>query len=537
MGYKYQLGIDDSCVYSNAAGSPTINLTNAPTYLSGNVVYPWCFSVNDNTWHFIDLDSVTTTTLTVSPAITSESASLVINYNGPTAGAIPSGSVTSSAGSVVYGSGTDGNAHPIGATQNLDGTWSLQTDTELVLSGDLIVSNVMVYSRDGTSASLRYGRVSNQDALYVTSSYSYPVYASIMSGAYAAAVDSVNDLHVYDTRVSGSVVTSSLIISGSIKANSDVTVASAALVSGSVRVNSDVTVATAALISGSVVANTNANLASNVLISGSIVANTNATLASEALISGSIVANTNATIAAEALTSGSIVAGFSASLNFDKLNLLYTMFPYQLGVDEGSYANDASDTVVDVFGTTAITGSTICPWVFNTTDLTWHQVTLGTVTTSSFTVAPAIGTATASLVVRFNKSKKGYNSAADGYQVYNLNPEYAHQNGPATLITESNGAMGLTTSSDIPLPTYSRFAIQFSRMNGVTASLSATMSSDATPSVVDFYPITEELYGSSLINSDCYLVRSEMFKATKIRLNYYKTNATNTCLVRYWLWT
>jgi len=519
MGYKYQLGIDDSCVYSNAAGSTTINLTNAPTYLSGNVVYPWLLDVNDNTWHFIDLDSVTTTTLTVSPAITSESASLVINYNGPTAGAIPSGSVTSSAGSVVYGSGTDGNAHPIGATQNPDGTWSLQTDTELVLSGDLIVSNVMVYSRDGTSASLRYGRVSNQDALYVTSSYSYPVYASIMSGAYAAAVDSVNDLHVYDTRVSGSVVTSSLIISGSIKANSDVTVASAALVSGSVRVNSDVTVATAALISGSV------------------VANTNATLASETLISGSIVANTNATLAAEALTSGSIVAGFSASLNFDKLNLLYTMFPYQLGVDEGSYANDASDTVVDVFGTTAITGSTICPWVFNTTDLTWHQVTLGTVTTSSFTVAPAIGTATASLVVRFNKSKKGYNSAADGYQVYNLNPEYAHQNGPVTLITESNGAMGLTTSSDIPLPTYSRFAIQFSRMNGVTASLSATMSSDATTSVVDFYPITEELYGSSLINSDCYLVQSEMFKATKIRLNYYKTAATNTCLVRYWLWT
>ena len=537
MGYKYQIGVDDSCVYSNAAGSTTINLTNAPTYLSGNVVYPWCFSVNDGTWHFIDLDSVTTTTLTVSPAITSESASLVINYNGPTAGAIPSGSVTSSAGSVVYGSGTDGNAHPIGATQNPDGTWSLQTDTELVLSGDLIISNVMVYSSDGTSASLRYGRVSGQDALFVTSSYSYPVYASIMSGAYAAAVDAVNDLHVYDTRVSGSVVTSSLIISGSVKANSDLVVSTAALISGSIVANTNATLASETLLSGALVANTNVTVAAEALVSGSVKTNTDVTVATSALISGSIVANTNATLAAEALTSGSIVAFASESFNENRINILYSMFPYQLGVDEGSCANNASSTTVDIFGTTAITGSTLCPWIYNATNLTWHYANLSTVTTSSFTVSPAIGAATASLVIRFNKSKKGYNSAADAYQVEVLNPEYGHQNGPTTWITESNGAMGLTTSSDIPISTYSRFIVQFSRMVGVTASLSATISTDATPSVVDYYPITEALYGSSLINGDCYLVQSEPFKATSLRLNYYKTAATNGCVVRYWLWT
>jgi cytoskeletal protein CcmA (bactofilin family) len=533
--YKYQLGIDDSCVYSNAAGSTTINLTNAPSYLSGNVIYPWAFAVNSNTWHFINLDSVTLSTITVSPALTVESSSLVISYNGPTAGTVPTGSITSSAGAVVYGSGTDGNAHAIAATQLSSGQWALATDTEMILSGDIVVSNVQVYSRDGTSASLGYGRISNQDALFVTSSYSYPVYTSIMSGAYAASVDSVNDLHVYDTRVSGSIITGSIIISGSVKANSDLVVSTAALISGSIVANTNVTVAAEALVSGSVKTNSDVTVATSALISGSIVANTNATLASETLLSQSIVANTNATVAAEALVSSSIVAGFSASLDFDKLNLLYQMYPYQLGVDEGSYGNDASDSVIDVFGTTGITGSTICPWIFNTTNLTWHQVTLGTVTTSSITVSPVIGTATASLVIRFNKSKKGYSSADDAYQVKVVNPDYAHQNGPTTLITESNGAMGLTTSSYIPIPTYSRFIIQFSRMNGVTASLSATISTDATPSVVDYYPITEELYGSSLINGDCYLVQEKPFKATQLKLDYYKTNATNTCLVRYWL--
>lgn len=513
MGYKYQIGVDDSCVYSNAAGSTTINLTNAPTYLSGNVVYPWCFSVNDGTWHFIDLDSVTTTTLTVSPAITSESASLVINYNGPTAGAIPSGSVTSSAGSVVYGSGTDGNAHPIGATQNPDGTWSLQTDTELILSGDLIVSNVKVFSVDGTSGSLVYGLAAPNGTLFVTSSLTNPVWVSISgssggsttvtssctspiwatlaSGCFTASIDSYSDLHVYDTRVSGSIITGSIIISGSVKANSDLVVS------------------TAALISGSIVANTNAVLAA----SGSTVNTTNAVLAA----SGSIVANTNATLAAEALTSGSIVAFASESFNENRINILYSMFPYQLGVDEGVITNAASSTTVNITGTPSVTGSTLCPWIYNATNLTWHYVDLATVTSSSFTVAPAIGAATASLVIRFNKPKKGY--------------------GPITWISESNGAMGLTTSSDIPMLSYSNCTIQFSRVNAVTASLSATISSDTSPSIVDYYSITEALYGSSLINSDCYLTNFENIKATALRLNYYKTNATNGCVVRYWLWT
>jgi len=409
----------------------------------------------------------------------------------------PSGSITGSSGIIIYGSGSDGLPHAIAATSSSDG-WALKTDTELILSGDVVISNVKVFSVDGTSGSLVYGLATPNGTVFVTSSISSPVWitgsgvsvtssctapvwATLASGCYTASIDSYSDLHVYDTRVSGSIITGSIIISGSVKANSDLVVSTSAL------------------------------------------------------ISGSIVANTNATLASNTLLSQSVVAGFSASLDFDKLNLLYQMYPYQLGVDEGAYGNDASDSVIDVFGSTAITGSTICPWIFNTTNLTWHQVTLGTVTTSSIAVTPAIGTATASLVIRFNRSKKGYSSADDAYQVRVLNPEYDHATGPTTLITESNGAMGLPTSSDIQMSTYSRFVIQFSRMNGVTASLSATISTDATPSIVDYYPITEELYGSSLINGDAYIVRSDPFKATSIRLNYFKTNATNTCLVRYWL--
>lgn len=512
MGYKYQLGVDDSVIYDTVAGSAVITLTGS-SHISGNTLYPWIYAVGSNQWHFADLDSATSASITVSPVIALTSESLVINYNGPQTSLVPSGSVTSSAGSVVYGSGTDGNAHPIGATQNPDGTWSLQTDTELILSGDLIVSNVKVFSVDGTSGSLVYGLAAPNGTLFVTSSLTNPVWVSISgssggsttvtssctspiwatlaSGCFTASIDSYSDLHVYDTRVSGSIITGSIIISGSVKANSDLVVS------------------TAALISGSIVANTNAVLAA----SGSTVNTTNAVLAA----SGSIVANTNATLAAEALTSGSIVAFASESFNENRINILYSMFPYQLGVDEGVITNAASSTTVNITGTPSVTGSTLCPWIYNATNLTWHYADLATVTSSSFTVSPAIGAATASLVIRFNKPKKGY--------------------GPITWISESNGAMGLTTSSDIPMLSYSNCTIQFSRVNAVTASLSATISSDTSPSIVDYYSITEALYGSSLINSDCYLTNFENIKATALRLNYYKTNATNGCVVRYWLWT
>jgi hypothetical protein len=84
----------------------------------------------------------------------------------------PTGSVTGSSGYVIYGSGSDGLPHPIGATQNSDGTWSIQTDTELILSGNVVISNVRVYSTDGTSASLVYGRAKADGTVYSTPDYS-----------------------------------------------------------------------------------------------------------------------------------------------------------------------------------------------------------------------------------------------------------------------------------------------------------------------------------------------------------------------------
>lgn len=343
MAYKYQLGIDDDCTYNNAAYSNIINLENAPSFLSGNLVYPWVYNVNDRMWHFIDLSSVTTSSMQVSPLIVSESASLVINYNGPSN---LSSSVTSSAGFVIYGSGSDGFPHAVGVTQNSDGSWSLQTDTELILSGDIVVSNVMVYSKDGTSSSLGYGRISEHDSVFVTSSYDYPV-------------------NVKDSYVSGAIV----------------------------------------------------NFASE-------------------------------------------------TFNENRINILYSMFPYQLGVDEGTYTNNASSTTVNIYGTSAITGSTICPWVYNTTDLTWHYVNLTSVTTSSFTVSPAITSASSSLVVRFNRAKKAYSSAADAYQVYSTIGDPPRINGPCTLFSGSgnnstfpNGTT-ILGGGPIPCAMYGRIGIQ-----------------------------------------------------------------------------
>ncbi len=515
----------------------------------------------------------------------------------------PSGSLS---GSVIYGSGTDGLPHAIGAVPAEDGSgqYALKTDTELILSGNIIVSNVKIYSVDGTSGSLVYGKAAADGTVYVTSSLispvwvtgsigtvssitsscTAPVWTTLASGCYTASIDSVGDLHTYDSRTSGSILASSIFVSGSIvgthaylAAISGSTVnttnaalaASSSIVANSLVVSGSIVGTHAYLsgISGSVAANTNAVLAVSgstvkttdavLSTSGSVVANTNAVLAlssstvnttnavlaasssivyNSALVSGSVVASTNAILASNALTSGSIVAFASESFNENILNMIYSMFPYQLGVDGGTFDNAAGGTVVSVYGTTAITGSTICPWVFNATDLTRHYVALNTVTTASFTVSPAIPSISASLVIRFNKAKQGYNSANDSYQVTTLNPEYNHATGPTQWVSESAGAMGLTTSSDIPMSTYSRFVLQFSRMVGVTCSLSATISSDAVPIANDFYPITEALYGSSLINGDCYLVQSEPMKASWIRVNYWKSTSSNGILLRYWLY-
>jgi hypothetical protein len=84
----------------------------------------------------------------------------------------PTGSISGSSGYVVYGSGSDGLPHAIGATQNSNGTWSIQTDTELILSGNVVINNVRVYSTDGTSSSLVYGRAKSDGTIYATPDYS-----------------------------------------------------------------------------------------------------------------------------------------------------------------------------------------------------------------------------------------------------------------------------------------------------------------------------------------------------------------------------
>jgi len=91
-------------------------------------------------------------------------------------------SISDSSGFVVYGSGSDGLPHPVGVTQNADGTWSLQTDTELILSGNVVISNVKVYSVDGTSGSLVYGLAAPNGAVYVTSSIAGPVHEALETG-------------------------------------------------------------------------------------------------------------------------------------------------------------------------------------------------------------------------------------------------------------------------------------------------------------------------------------------------------------------
>jgi hypothetical protein len=490
MGYKYQLGVDDSVIYNNTAGSTVITLTGSST-VSGNTLFPWIYAVRASMWHFANLNTTTSASITVAPAITFLSESLAIYYNGPetAVSAIPTGSVTSSAGAVVYGSGTDGLAYPIGCRLAEDGSgqYALKTDTELVLSGNIIVSNVRVFSTNGptSSSSLVYGRAAPDGTLYVTSSDLSPVWVSISGSAgsgvsvtsscasplysvlvdgggtcYSASIDAYRDLHVYDTRVSGSILTSSLVISGS------------------------------------------------------------------------VAANTSAVYA----VSSSVVSGFLENYNENRLSIVTSMFKYQLGLDAGSYDNAAGGTTVYVYGTTAITGSTICPWIYNATSLIWHYVNLSTVTTASFTVSPAITVATSSLIIKFNKAQSAYNPAVDAIQSLNVAPEWSHYNGPTTWISESAGAMGLTTSSDIPLVNYSRFELQFSRMVGTTCSLSATISTDASPSVVDFYDITPSLYGSPLINSDALLVQDKPIKFTLLRLNYYKSAATNGILLRYVLY-
>jgi hypothetical protein len=86
----------------------------------------------------------------------------------------PTGSITGSAGVVVYGSGSDGLPHAIAAVLSEDGSgqYVLRTDTELNLSGNIVISNVKVYSTNGLSSSLVYGRAKTDGTVYATPDYS-----------------------------------------------------------------------------------------------------------------------------------------------------------------------------------------------------------------------------------------------------------------------------------------------------------------------------------------------------------------------------
>lgn len=407
------------------------------------------------------------------------------------------GSITGSSGFIVYGSGSDGLPHPVGVTQNADGTWSLQTDTELILSGNIVISNVKTLSVDGTSASLVYGLATADGTQFVTSSYDYPV-------------------HAYDRFVSGSIVTSSFVVSGSVAANTSAVYA----------------------VSGSTVNTTNAVLAAsssivynNALISGSVKASMDAILASNALISGSTVNTTNAVLA----VSSSIVNFSSASMTLEKYQLISSMFKYQLGVDGGSFYNDTTGSAVYVFGTTAITGSTICPWIFNATDVIFHQVNNSTVTTASFAVTPIIPTASASLMIKYNAPTLGLDYATEAYRTYNLNPEYSHVNGPAILVSESNGAQGLLTSSDVFCMNYDYVQFQL-RMACATASFSGTLSDESVVNAGDWYSISGLVTASSIeyvTGSTIYTINNCCpSRYHRVRMNYFKTAVANQTVVR-----
>lgn len=341
-----------------------------------------------------------------------------------------SGSLSSSLDTHVFGSCSAG-WKPIGVKVAEDGSgdYALKVDTELVLSGNITVTNIKGYSTDdGTSGSLVYGKAASDGTVFVTSSDFQYLEETL-----------VDELQLLSSSLSSS----------------------------------------------------------------------NALLVD-------IVANTN------------------AEIDLLKLHSLYSYFKYQIGVDQGTYDNGAGTTTINLYGISSLSGSTVCPWVQNTTDGTLHLINLPTVTTSSLTVSPALTTASASLIIKFNAPEQGFNPAPAAYDVWVGNPDYTHYTGPSIFVSESNGAMGLMTSSDIPCVNYDYITLS-GRLMAVTCSLSATLSTESPVNPADWYPITNDLTASTEpygTGSFIMNINNIPTKYTQIRFNYWKVAAENVTVAR-----
>lgn len=82
-----------------------------------------------------------------------------------------SGSLSASIDTHLFGSGSTGwKPLAVKLAEDGSGDYALKVDTELVLSGNITVTNIKGYSTDGTSGSLVYGKASSDGTVWVTGS-------------------------------------------------------------------------------------------------------------------------------------------------------------------------------------------------------------------------------------------------------------------------------------------------------------------------------------------------------------------------------
>ena len=549
---------------------------------------------------------------------------------------VHSSSLTASSGFSVWGSASDGSGlKPIGAVPKEDGSgmWALATDTELVLSGNIVVSNVKVFSTTGLSSSLVYARAQagtdypfgipvsvsgnflaitdafHSGAAYVTSSNDSPIYSALvaLSGAayFTASIDAYNDLHTYDWRASASIIQVSGAVSASTEAIYQTSGSIVALykyltdisgtviqVSGAVSSSTEAIYQTSASIAATYqyltdISGTVIQVSGNIdqsnlylsfissstscsceqlsvylpLISSSI--NTSLTILSTSIsesnnylvaISGAVVDSTSylasisssisqsntylldisgaigsvsSSVASSNTYLNAISGGMSTSFDYSRFIAITSMFPYQLGIDAGSCDNAATSTTVNIYGITAITGNTICPFIYNCTTPGWHFVDTTTVTTASFTVSPAIPVATSSLIIKYNATKLSYNPLANAYNIYQVNPSYFHAIESQPIISESNGPIGLTSSVEFYTNEYSMFCLSFYFLVNASCSISATL--DPSTTTTEWISLTEDLCGgATVITSSCLVAQDAPIRYNRVKVAFSKsTNSTN----------
>jgi len=488
---------------------------------------------------------------------------------------IHSGSLTGSSGFVIWASGADGTMHPVGCRISEDGSgqYALKTDTELILSGNIVVTNVRVFSTDGTSGSLVYARaqattdypfgipvsvsgafleITNVNAglgaAYTTSSIAYPVYVNLYSGSigahidgfgalfvtsseansvysslvalsgstlYTASIDAYNDLHTYDWRVSSSLSQSNDLltqISGAIVAD---TVAVYAVSSSVVALNPflvDIS-GSEIQVSGSVVG-TYQYLTN---ISGSVTNNS-------ALVSSSIVADT--------------VAVYAASSSIDNLDAYLTRISSSIVNDTvAAYAISSSIValnpfLVDVSGSVTNNSALISSSIVNDTTAVYAvsssiAATYQYLTNISGSVTNNSALISSSIVNEFATSRRGsealYVTSSFTSPVYEV-PVYTRA---SMSIDETNANVG-TTSSDYSIYEYKYFCLQFSNMLNCTASISGTLD----PAGSDWIPITVDISGYQTITGSCIICQSDPVKWEKVRVNYSKSINTNSIKTR-----